>query len=263
MGIQTKGRKLAGWQKFAVDFGPLVLFFIGYFMPGRLGPLADSLFSTDFFSREGHELYLALALFLPAYVVAFIASIIVERRIAPMLFVNGVIAIGLGGLSLLLANKTLFYMKPTVIYALFASVLAGGQLAGRNFLKLLFDDAFHMPEAAWRTLTWRFAVAFLVMAIANEIAWRLLTADCVPDAVCAGEKTWVNIKIFGFTAAYLVFIATQGPFIAKHMHEPAADAGDEAEAGIDRDGVNATMSASSPDSVPDDAVSSTGDKDDR
>jgi len=223
MSTGTKGRKLSGWQKVAVDFGPLALFFIGYFLPDRVGPIVNNLFSTEFFTGEGHELYLALTLFMPAYVVAFIASLIIERRIAPMLLVNGVIAIGLGGLTLLSGNKTLFYMKPTVIYVLFALVLTGGLLTGRNFLKLLFDDAFRMPDKAWYTLTWRFAAAFLVMAIANEIAWRTLTAGCVPDAECAGEGTWVNIKIFGFSAAYILFIITQGPFIAKHMEDGKKD----------------------------------------
>lgn len=220
MSISEKGRKLSGWQKMAVDFGPLVLFFIGYFMPDRIGPVVDSVFATDFFSADGHELYLALVLFMPAYVIAFLASLAIERRIAPMLLVNGIIAIGLGGLTLLSGNKTLFYMKPTVIYALFSIVLAGGLLSGRNFLKLLFDDAFHMPESAWRTLTWRFAGAFVFMALANEIAWRTLTAGCVPDAECGGEATWVNVKLFGFTGAYILFILTQGPFIAKHMRDP-------------------------------------------
>lgn len=200
--------KLSGWQKFAVDFGPLVLFFLGYFMPERVGPLVNSLAGTDFFTQEGNELFLAISLFIPAYIVAFVFSIIVERRIAPMLLVNGVIVIVLGGLTLISGNKTLFYMKPTIIYLLFGAALIGGILSGRNFLKMLFDGAFHMPEAAWRTLTWRFAIAFLVMALANEIVWR--TFD---------EPTWVKVKLFGFTGAYLLFIFSQGPFIAKHMQE--------------------------------------------
>lgn len=228
MSTDTKGRKLSGWQKVAVDFGPLALFFIGYFLPDRVGPIVNNLLSTGFFTEDGNELYLALILFLPAYIVAFVASLIIERRIAPMLLVNGVIAIGLGGLTLLSGNKTLFYMKPTVIYVLFALVLTGGLLTGRNFLKLIFDDAFRMPDKAWYTLTWRFAAAFLVMGVANEIAWRTLTAGCVPDAECAGEGTWVNIKIFGFSAAYILFIITQGPFIAKHMEDTKRGKGDGA-----------------------------------
>lgn len=219
----AKGRKLAGWQKMAVDFGPLVMFFLGYFMPTRLGPPVNALFGTEFFTQDGNELFLAMILFTPAYLVAFVASILIERRIAPMLLVNGVIAIGLGVLALVFQSKTLVYIKPTVIYTLFALVLGGGLLSGRNFLKLMFDDAFQMPDAAWRTLTWRFAAAFLVMAVANEIAWRTLTAGCVPDAECAGESTWVNVKLFGFTGAYLVFVITQTPFITKNMQKSGTD----------------------------------------
>jgi intracellular septation protein len=125
-------------------------------------------------------------------------------------------------LTLVFHNKTFFYMKPTIVYALFALTLAGGLFSGRNFLKTLFDGALHLPDDAWRTLTRRYAFFFAALAAANEIAWRWLARDCdltSIGAACAGEAAWVNLKIWGFTAINLVFALAQAPFLAKHAKE--------------------------------------------
>lgn len=213
-------RRLTGPAKLAVDLGPLAVFLVGYFFGRKLAPLAGAAFGQSWTVAHGHEMYLAIALFLPAFAIAFGYSVWRERRVAPMLLVTGVVLLLFGGLTLLLHDKTFFYMKPTITYALFAAVLGGGMLAGRNLLRLVFDGAFHMPEAAWRTLTIRFVGCFAVLAIANEVLWRWLMRDCdlsVADAICAGEPTWVKAKVFGFTAVYFLFIASQAPFIAKNI----------------------------------------------
>ena len=207
--------RLSGRAKFLVDFGPLVVFFIAYFFGRRIAPAFGRTI------EEGGELFVAVASFLPAYAVAFLYSVWRERRVAPMLLVSG-LAIGiLGGLTLILHDKTFFYMKPTIVYLMFAVTLAGGVATGRNFLKTLFDGALHLPDAAWRVLTRRYVVFFALLALANEIAWRWLTRDCdlAAAAACAGEAQWVNLKIWGFTAINVVFAIAQAPYIARHADE--------------------------------------------
>ncbi|MCB2096260.1 MAG: inner membrane-spanning protein YciB [Parvularculaceae bacterium] len=215
MSETVTGKRLSGRAKFMVDFGPLLVFFIGYFFGRRIAPV---------FGRtveDGGELFLAVALFLPAYAVAFAYSVWRERRVAPMLLVSG-LAIGvLGALTLILHDKTFFFMKPTIVYLMFAVTLAGGLATGRNFLKTLFDGALHLPDAAWRVLTKRYVWFFGALAIVNEIAWRYLTRDCDLSAAahCAGEAQWVNLKIWGFTIVNVAFALAQAPFIAKHAEE--------------------------------------------
>lgn len=209
-------KRLTGRAKFLVDFGPLLVFFFAYFFGARLAPS---------FGREvapGEELFLAVQLFLPAFAIAFAYSVWRERRIAPMLLVSGLAVGVLGGLTLVFHNKTFFYMKPTIVYALFALTLAGGLMSGRNFLKTLFDGALHLPDDAWRTLTQRYAIFFAALAAANEVAWRWLARDCdltSVGAACAGEAAWVNLKIWGFTAVNLVFALAQAPFLARHAQD--------------------------------------------
>ena len=214
-------RRLTGSAKFAVDFGPLLAFLVAYFLGGRLAPLVGDMIGRPLTLEAGEELFLAVAVFLPGFAIAFVYSVWKERRVAPMLFVSGVAVGVLGVLTLVLHNKTFFYMKPTIVYVMFAGGLLAGLATRRNFLKTLFDGALHMNEDAWRTLTQRYAGFFVVLALANEVAWRWLTRDCdlAGGAACAGEAAWVNLKVFGFTAANIVFAGIHAPFIAKHMHE--------------------------------------------
>ncbi len=218
---ETRGKKLSGGAKLAVDMGPLGVFLIAYFFGRRLAPLVGAVVGQDWTIAEGEEMFLAVGLFMPAFLIAFAYSVWKERRVAPMLLVTGVIVGVLGSLTLILHNKTFFYMKPTIVYALFSSMLTAGLFTGRNFLKIVFDGALHMPDEAWATLTKRYAIFFALLAVANEIAWRYLMRDCdlTGDAACGGEKHWVNLKVFGFTIVSLVFTAIQAPFIAKHMPE--------------------------------------------
>ena len=189
--------------------------------------MIGGLTGRDLTIEAGEELFLAIAMFLPAFAVAFVYSVWRERRIAPMLLISGVAVGVLGTLTLVLQNKTFFYMKPTIVYAMFAVALGAGLATGRNFLKTLFDGALHMPDAAWRTLTKRYAGFFVALAVANEIVWRWLMRDCDygGDVSCPGEATWVNVKLFGFTAANLVFAALQGPLIMKNADLSSAEEG--------------------------------------
>lgn len=215
MSEQPPAKRLSGRAKFFVDFGPLLVFFVAYFFGRRIAPVFGR--SVD----EGGELFLSVAFFMPAYAIAFLYSVWKERRVAPMLLVSGV-AIGvLGSLTLVLHDRTFFYMKPTIVYVMFALTLAGGLATGRNFLRTLFDGALHLPDNAWRTLTKRYVVFFALLAAANEIAWRWLTRDCnlAAAAACAGEGQWVNLKIWGFTAVNILFALAQAPFLAKHAAE--------------------------------------------
>lgn len=228
--------RLTGWGRFAVDFGPLLVFMAGFFLGKRIVAGAGQLAGAEWCLREGAEMYVAIGLFMPAFAAALAYSAWRERRIAPMMMISAVIIATMGALTFVLHDKTFFFMKPTLVYLLFAALLGGGLAAGRNFLKTLFDGALTLPNPAWRTLTVRYALFFVALAVANEVAWRHLTRGCTigpapvdgigaflrdcaaaPLAKCPGEAAWVNLKVFGFTALNVVFALAQAPFLSKHL----------------------------------------------
>lgn len=215
------GSRLAGREKAFVDFGPLLVFFVGYFGGKKLVPLIGNILGHDWSLAEGDRMYLALGLFMPAFAIAFIFSVWREKRVAPMLLISGLIIGVMGTLTLVLKDKTFFYMKPTMVNLLFAGLLGGGLLKGRNFMKTAFDGALQMNESAWRILTIRFIVFFVVMALFNEGLWRYLTRGCdiTGTSECSMEAVWVNTKIFGYTLISMIFTGLQVPFIMKNSVE--------------------------------------------
>jgi intracellular septation protein len=215
--------RLSGRAKFLVDFGPLVIFLIAYFFGARLAPILGNAIGRDLVVEPGGELLVAVAAFMPSFALAFLYSVWRERRVAPMLFVSGVAVGVLGALTLFLHDKTFFYMKPTIVYLMFAITLGTGLVTGRVFLRDLFDGALHLPPPAWRTLTVRYTAFFVMLAIANEFAWRWLTRECdltAAGGACAGEAVWVNLKIWGFTGINVLFALAQAPYLSKHLIEP-------------------------------------------
>ena len=208
----TPSRKLQGTEKLAVELGPVIAFMVVYFMPDRFGPMLDGLIGGSFFSTEGNALFLALAVFMPLFAVAFAWSVWKERRIAPMLLVTAVILLIFGSMTFIFQDKTFFYVKLTILYGLFAAVLGGGLMLGQNYLKIVFDGALDLPDDVWRTLTWRFVAFFAIVAIANEIIWRALIA-------MDRESIYITLKMIGVPIVYLLFMVLQAPLLAKYLEE--------------------------------------------
>ena len=226
---ESAPRRLSPKAKFLVEFGPIAVFFVVYFFGSKLAPLIGNILGRELALSEGSELFAAVAFFMPAFAAAAAYSVIRERRVAPMLIVSFVVIGVLGSLTLLFHDKTFFYMKPTIAYALFGAVLSAGLATGRNFLKTAFDGALHLTDHAWRVLTKRYAVFFFVLALVYEVMWRWLMRDCdiAAAAKCSGEPLWVNMKLFGFTGINIVFAAFQAPFISRHMVKEAPEVEDE------------------------------------
>ena len=170
-----------------VEYGPIATFFIAYYIA---------------------DLFVATASIMVATALAFALSYFVERRIPMMpLITAGIIGV-FGGLTLWLQDETFIKMKPTIIQAIFGTVLISGLLAKRLFLKSLMGTAWHITDEGWRVLTVRFSVFFFLMGGLNELVWRTQSTD-----------TWVNFKVFGLTGLTIVFILSQLPLVKRFAIE--------------------------------------------
>jgi intracellular septation protein len=170
--------------KFALELGPLALFFIVY-------------------SRVG--IFAATGILMASVLVTLVVSYAMLRRIPIMPLVTAVIVLIFGSLTLIFHDETLIKIKPTALYILFGGALFVGLWLKKPLLKILFDGAIQVTEEGWRKLTWRWAFFFLVLAVLNEIVWRTQTTDL-----------WVKFKTFGFLPLTLLFAVSQAPLIMKY-----------------------------------------------
>lgn len=179
------------------ELGPTLAFIIVYNALLRL-PL------DGIFARE-NALYWATGV-LMAGTAILVAKLLIEgKKIPPLLLISSTLIGTFGGLGILLQNKLFLFIKPTIINLIYAGVILGGLLAGRNVWKMLFSEVFDLPDAAWRTVAIRWALFFIGLAIWNEVLWRNFS-----------EATWANWKI-GNLAIVLIFSLLNMPFILKHM----------------------------------------------
>ena len=91
---------------------------------------------------------------------------------------GGIIISVFGGLTLYFNNPVFLYVKPTIINIIFALVLfVGKTFLNKNFLKILFNNAFQINETGWNKLNNRWMIFFIFLALVNELVWRTQTED--------------------------------------------------------------------------------------
>ncbi len=173
--------------KFVADFAPLLIFFIIYF-------------------NNENDLKIAIPPFIIATLIALITIYFLEKKISMVPLVSAVLITLFGGLTLYFDNKIFFYMKPTIINVLFASVLFFGRyFTKKPLLKILFQNAFNLEDEGWKKLNYRWIGFFIFIAILNEIVWRTQS-----------EIFWVNFKVWGLLPISFLFAASQVPLINKY-----------------------------------------------
>lgn len=189
------------YLKMGIEVGPLILFFATYVLAPKFGVEA------------GRALYPATAVFMGAMALALFGSWRLEGKIAPMLFVSGGLVLVMGGLTLLLENKTFIYMKPTLTNGLFSATLLTGLLFGRPLLKPIFQAAFPpIEDKGWKRLSRNWGLFFLSLAVINEIMWRNFS-----------EEIWVAYKTWGVFPLTIVFMASQYPVMKNHYARQPAE----------------------------------------
>ncbi|MEE9434105.1 MAG: inner membrane-spanning protein YciB [Sphingorhabdus sp.] len=178
---------------FALDFGPLLIFFVtNYIMSSKENPARGALIATGVF------------------MIAIIAAIVISKwklgRVSTMMWVSGILVVSFGGITLLLGDPVYIQIKPTVIYVLFAAILFGGLLRGKALLKYLLEYAFDgVSDIGWKKLSRNWAFFFLAMAAVNEVLRQMFDFS-----------TWLTLKVWGVTALFFVFNMTQIPMLLRH-----------------------------------------------
>lgn len=187
-------RTIGPFLKFALDLGPLAVFFI---------------------ANARADIFVATGAFMIAIVASLGISYSIERRLPLLPVVTAVMVLAFGSLTLILNDETFIKLKPTIANVLIAAALFVGLAIGRPFLKVVLGTVFELSEEGWRKLTWRWAWFFLFLAVLNETVWRNLSTDI-----------WVNFKVFGIMPLTIVFSLSQLPLLQRYKieSEPASDA---------------------------------------
>ena len=184
-------REFSAGMRLAVDFGPLLLFFLanGY------APVA-----------EGERIFVATGVFMAAMAAAMIVSKWKTGHISQLLWFNGVVVAVLGGLTLILHDELFIKIKPTLLYGLYASLLFYALIAKKPLMKSVLGEAYPpLTDRGWFLMTRNWAVFFLALAVVNEGVWRNVSTD-----------EWVWFKTWIVFPVSMVFAVAQAPILTRH-----------------------------------------------
>ncbi|MGU3495029.1 septation protein A [Xanthobacteraceae bacterium A53D] len=181
--------KMSMGVKFALELGPLVLFFASNAYAG---------------------IFVATGIFMAATIVALGLMWVLARKIAIMPLVSAILVAVFGAATLIWQDDHFIKLKPTILNAMFGVLLLGGLVFRKPLLPYVFDGAVRLTPEGWRLLTIRWAVFFLVMAVLNEVVWRNMSTDA-----------WMNVKTFGYLPLTFIFAMAQAPLMARFEDKSA------------------------------------------
>ena len=193
-GTAEKGKAVNPLLKLALEFGPLAIFFFA-------NSYGDRLFGVT----EDRRIFVATGIFIAASLIALALSRALLGYLPRMAIVNAIVVTVFGGLTLALDDAFFIKVKPTIVNALFGSVLLGGLFFGRSLLALVLETVLQLDAEGWRKLTFRWGLFFFVLAVLNEVVWRTQTQDF-----------WVAFKVWGVMPLTMIFALAQTPLILKH-----------------------------------------------
>ena len=199
-------------KKILFDLFPIFLFFIAFKLAGSNPEQAAALAASVSYPADPKQLPILIAT-----AVAIIATIVQiawvwlrHGKVDTMLWISLALVVVLGGATLWLHDPTFIKWKPTVLYWIFAVVLAGSHLLfKKNLIRTMMQQAqLELPETLWAKLNYSWVVFFAVMGVVN-----LYVANHFSLAA------WVNFKLFGFMGMMLAFMLLQGVVLAKYIEK--------------------------------------------
>lgn len=173
------------------DLLPVILFFIAYKKAG---------------------IFVATAVAIATTLLLVIYSKIKHGKVEKMLLINGAVITVLGGITLLLHDKTFIMWKPTVLYWIGAiALIVSRYFFKRNLIAQMLSKVLAPPDRIWDQLNWAWTLFLVGLGFLNlYVAFHF------------SEDQWVNFKLFGVTALMFTFMIAQVLLLKDYWHEQDA-----------------------------------------
>lgn len=184
MSDNAKPKPHPGWS-LALDYGPLIAFFVAYRFRG---------------------VFTGTAVFMAAIVVAVIISRWKLGRVSPMLWLSAILVVGFGALTIYFHDERFIQIKPTIIYVMLGGLLLGGLAFGKPLLKYVLEAGYDgLTDRGWTVLSLNWGLFFMAMAALNEVMRWTLSFDM-----------WLTVKVWALPILSVLFALANVPVMMKH-----------------------------------------------
>lgn len=138
--------------------------------------------------------------FMVGVVVMMIATILsllilwrVEKHVPIFALISAGTVLFFGSTSLFIDIPSIFILRDTLFDGVFGLALIISVWKGRPLFKYIFSGVFAITDKGWSTLSFRWGVFFIVLALVNELVRHTLSPD-----------DWVIAKV-GFIVVSVIF----------------------------------------------------------
>ena len=197
-------------MKQALEFFPLVVFFVVFQLSGKTLTIADYAYTFD--SIYSATIALVVATLLQVIIVKLVWGK-VEKR---LLGVAAAVTL-FGGATVALRDPVFIFWKPTVFnWALAGVYVVWHVVRKRCFFQELLPDEIEMPQHAWNKVTLVSTTHFLIVGAVNLYVAYNYSMD-----------TWVSFKLwsaFLFTVLWATIIGViMGPYLKESENTTTSD----------------------------------------
>ena len=203
-------------MKLLFDLLPVVVFFVAFRVAKSLPDASVALVGAWVGALDGAP---GQQVEVSAVIVASISAIaatilqiswLLGRRqpVKPAVWISAVLIVIFGGLTVWLHNEWFIKWKPSILYWIFAAMLAAGKwIWDRNLLGMLLSGELDLPQLVWDRLLLAWTVFFLLLGAANLFVAYTWSTD-----------SWVNFKTFGLLGSTLGFSILSGLYMARYLN---------------------------------------------
>jgi len=174
-------------MKQLLDFLPLLAFLITYYL---------------------FDVYAATTVLMGATALQLVLLQLLFKRIEKANWIAMVAIAVFGSLTLYFHDDAFIKWKVTIIYSLFALVIAAYQLFSDPIPKKLLGKEMQAPNSAWRNVSIGWFCACLFAAALNYFIAFNLSLD-----------TWISFKVFGLSGLTVVLFIITGIYLYQYMPE--------------------------------------------
>jgi intracellular septation protein len=183
----------------ALEFAPIAVFGIAYYT---------------------HGIYIATAALMVAMLVLLVIDFAWQKRVPTMHAVSAVLVFVFGAATLILHDQRFIQWKPTVLFWLISLAFLGSFWIGKrtlaehflgNALGEVLAGGPAIEPRQWRLLNGQAVVFYALLGALNLLV-----------AFNLSERAWVNFKLFGLTAATVIFMAAQVLWLTRRPATPVS-----------------------------------------
>lgn len=155
------------------------------------------------------DIYVATGVLIAALGVQILVHWLRHKTVPKMQAAAFLLAVILGGITIVFRDEAFLQWKPTVLNLAFALVIIGsGWFLDKPPMQKLLGDKIQLPLPVWKRLGYMWAAFFAFMAGLNLFIAYQFSLDF-----------WVQFKVFGSMAITLVFIIIQALYLSRHMKD--------------------------------------------